>query len=55
MTSPSTKPVEQNSERPQAQTDADKRAENQRKLRAARRAALAVPENRQVLAELAKR
>jgi len=37
------------------QTAADKRAEDQRKIRAALRAALAVPQNQHVLNELAKR
>jgi hypothetical protein len=40
---------------PTAETAADKRAENKRKLRAALKAALAVPENQRVLIELSKR
>lgn len=37
------------------QTEADKRAENQRKIEAAQKAFLAVPQNVYVLTELAKR
>lgn len=44
-----------NEQERERQTRADKRAEDKRKLRAAWRAALAVPENQHVLAELAKR
>jgi hypothetical protein len=51
---PPNKPVD--SQAAQAcQTVADRRAEDKRKLRAARVAALAVPQNQRVLIELAKR